>query len=121
MNKQGVMLIMLDEGPILVQLDARKSGVIVPEEYANDWRLVLLVGYNLKPDVELEIEKHGFTATLLFGGKTQVCFVPWDAVWAMASAEDGQGVLWKENMPAEALGEQTPTKPKLTVMKGGVN
>lgn len=68
----------LADGPLYVELDARKPGVVVPPGYDKAGRLVLVIGHDLPPPVR----------------------VPWDAVYGFQDKGDD---LWRwiEDIPAD--------------------
>ena len=63
--------------------------------------LVLQYGHDLPiPIPDLHVDEHGVTATLSFARCPQPTFVPWDAVYVVAS-DDGRGVLYPEDVPPD--------------------
>jgi stringent starvation protein B len=104
-RKRDVVMKLLEDGPVLVHLDARKPEVSVPEQHRTDPKLVLRLGQGLSPAIpDLDIGESGVRATLSFRGKPHTCQIPWDAVYAVV-AEDGRGLVWPEHVPAEVEAE----------------
>lgn len=101
-RKKAIMEQLLGAGPVLVQLDARKPGVMVPPQHAGDAQLVLRFGWALSPPIpDLDVSDDGIAGTLAFGDHRFTCVIPWGAVFALV-AEDGRGLFWPEDAPPEA-------------------
>src|SRR5262245_27165158 len=91
----------LAEGWVSVHLDARRSGVQVPSELADNRHLVLQYGRNMPiPLPELEVTESGVTATLSFARMPHKTFIPWSAIYIVACT-DGRGVLYYEDVPED--------------------
>jgi stringent starvation protein B len=104
-KKRDVVTKLLEDGPVLVHLDARRSGVDVPDQHRHEAKLVLRIGYGLTPAIpDLEIDEQGIRATLTFRGRPHHCRIPWVAVYAVV-AEDGRGLVWPEHVPPEVQAE----------------
>jgi stringent starvation protein B len=104
-KKREVVNKLLQDGPVLVHLDARRPGVDVPDQFREDPKLVLRFGFGLSPPIpDLEVDDHGVRATLTFRGRPFHCRVPWAAVYAVV-AEDGRGLVWPEHVPPEVQKE----------------
>jgi stringent starvation protein B len=84
----------------MVHLDARRPGVLVPKEYAEEPHLRLNLSYRFQiPD--LEITDRGVQATLSFRGTHFRCQLPWGAVFGITSQQSGDGQVWPEDLPVE--------------------
>ena len=102
--KRAVVKRLMGEGPILVQVDARRPGVSVPDRLRDDPRLVLRFGYDLTPSIaDLDIGEDALTGTLSFGGVAHQCVLPWTAVYAVVSESDQRGMVWPDDVPPEAV------------------
>jgi stringent starvation protein B len=102
--KRAVVRRLMGEGPILVQVDARRPGVSVPERLQGDPRLVLRFGYDLTPAIgDLDIGEEALAGTLSFGGVAHRCVLPWTAVYAVVSESDQRGMVWPDDVPPEAV------------------
>ena len=102
--KRAVVRRLMGEGPILVQVDARRDGVSGPERLREDPRLVLRFGYDLTPAIaDLDIGEDALTGTLSFGGIAHTCVLPWTAVYAVVSESDQRGMVWPDDVPPEAV------------------
>jgi len=95
---------LLEEGPVLLHVDARRDGVAVPERLAGDSKLVLRFGFNLSPAIaDLELDDEAISGTLTFGGVPFFCVLPWPAVYAVVSEASQQAMVWPDDVPAEVL------------------
>ncbi len=104
-KKREVVVKLLEDGPVLVHLDARRGGVDVPDQHKSEPKLVLRLGHGLTPPIpDLDIDDTGIHATLTFRGKPFPCRIPWAAVYAVV-AEDGRGLVWPEHVPPEVQNE----------------
>ena len=118
-GKLETLLSYLDLGIAMVHLDARRPGVVVPPEYAEEphLRLNLSRRFNI-PD--LEITERGVQATLSFRGRHFQCQLPWLAVFGITSQLSGDGQVWPEDLPGEvahqlsskAAARQEPPGPR---------
>lgn len=90
-------------GPLYVELDPRKPGVVVPPAYSKVGRLVLVVGYDLpQPIPDLVVNADGVSGRLLFKGNTFSTRVPWEAVYGLMNEAD-ELWRWSEDVPADAI------------------
>src|SRR5262245_53733730 len=100
-SKQQAFLALLREGWTSLHLDARRSGVIVPESLRREPHLVLQYGHDLPiPIPDLEVDDYGVRATLSFSRTAHRTVVPWSAVYVVA-CDDGRGILYSEDVPQD--------------------
>jgi stringent starvation protein B len=100
-SKHQAFLALLQEGRPSLHLDARREGVVVPEHLKADPHLVLQYGIDLPiPINDLVVDERGVRATLSFSRTPHGTFVPWAAVYVIAT-EDGRGVLFPEDVPSD--------------------
>lgn len=100
-SKQQAFLALLKEGWTSLHLDARRTGVLVPESFRAEAHLILQYGHDLPiPIPDLEIDADGVRATLSFSRNAHSTYVPWSAVYAVTGA-DGRGVLFAEDVPSD--------------------
>lgn len=93
---------MVDEGTVLVTLDARRDGVVVPPQFSREMRLNLNFCYGFGiPD--FDFDDYGVRASLSFGGVDFYCDVPWPAVYMFRSHVHNDAVLFPEDVPPEML------------------
>ena len=92
-------------GSVFIHLDPRKLGVLVPARLRSQAQVVLQVGLDMPvPIPDLRLDEEGVFGTLSFKGVPFSCFVPWGSVFALVG-EDGKGMVWASEMPAEVAGE----------------
>jgi hypothetical protein len=100
-SKQQAFLALLREGWTSLHLDARRPGVIVPQQLRGEPHLVLQYGHDLPiPIPDLEVDEYGVRATLSFSRAAHRTVVPWSAVYVVA-CDDGRGVLYSEDVPPD--------------------
>ncbi|MES1206909.1 MAG: ClpXP protease specificity-enhancing factor SspB [Pseudomonadota bacterium] len=100
-SKQQAFLALLKEGWTSLHLDARRTGVLVPESFRLEAHLILQYGHDLPiPIPDLDIDQDGVRATLSFSRNAHSTFIPWSAVYAVTGA-DGRGVLFAEDVPSD--------------------
>lgn len=118
-TKKDVLLAFLERGVAMVHLDARREGVAVPQQHAQDPHLRLNLSYRYRiPD--FEVDDAGVRATLSFGGRAFHCVLPWEAIFGVTSAASGDGQVWPEDLPAEVVSaardeqdEPPPAEPRV--------
>ena len=114
--KKDVALALLDGPSMLVHLDPRRPGVVVPKWFKNQPSLVLQLGLNLAvPIVDLEVTDDGISCTLSFNRAPFWCDLPWAAVYALVG-EDRRGMIWPDDVPSE-ISQQSP-RASLKVVGG---
>lgn len=97
---------LLEQGAILVHVDPRRTGVSVPPAFGKDPKLVLRFGYGLTPAItDLDLGEEALCGTLSFSGRPHHCVLPWSAVYAVVSEADQRGMVWPDDVPAEALAD----------------
>lgn len=104
--KREVTNQLLEQGAVLVHVDPRREGVSVPAAFNDDPKLVLRFGHGLSPSIpDLDVGEHAMSGTLTFGGKPHLCVLPWPSIYAVVSEADQRGMVWPDDVPAEALNE----------------
>jgi stringent starvation protein B len=111
-GKESVVLKLLSEGDVMICLDARRQGVRVPPQHANDPALRLILNLNFPYPIEVTAE--GISAKLSFGGRRMACYVPMQALWAAFEPTSRQGMMWPDSMPPEILAELAEQQPQAT-------
>ena len=110
--KREVAVQLLEQGAILVHIDPRRMGVSVPDRFGADPKLVLRFGYGLTPAIpDLDLSDEALCGTLSFGGQLHRCVLPWSAVYAVVSEADQRGMVWPDDVPAEALADDEGDTP----------
>ncbi len=98
---------LLAQGAILVHVDPRRAGVSVPAACGSDPKLVLRFGHGLTPAIaDLDVGEEALRGTLSFGGQPHHCVLPWSAIYAVVSEADQRGMVWPDDVPAEALADE---------------
>jgi stringent starvation protein B len=106
-SKRQVVDRLLNDGPVLIHVDARRPEVSVPERFRGDQRLVLRFGYGLTPAiVDLSVDDSSLTGTLSFGGVPHCCVLPWSAIYAVVGESDQKGMVWPDDVPPEVVDGQ---------------
>jgi stringent starvation protein B len=100
--KKEVALALLERSSVYVHLDPRQGSVVVPPWFKKQPQLVLQVGLNMPvPIRDLRLDDDGMSCTLSFNRSPFFCVVPWSSVFAMVGCEDGRGMVWPDDVPAE--------------------
>lgn len=88
----------------MVHLDARRDGVVVPNQFRGQQDLRLNLSHRFS-GTQMEIEEEVVEATLTFGGVPFRCRIPFPAVYALTSHVTGAGLVFPESLPEEILHE----------------
>ncbi|MBI2993981.1 MAG: ClpXP protease specificity-enhancing factor [Gammaproteobacteria bacterium] len=98
-------------------VDATVSGAVVPQEQVEDGRIV----FNVSPAAVrgLEISNAAVTFQARFAGRPLGVWIPIQAVLAIYAKENGKGMAFHVDEPADdGGGRPTPTqKPALKIVK----
>lgn len=97
-NKLEVLKDFLKQEYVLVHLNPKGDGVVIPDHLASDASVTLKLSRYFRGNMELTGER--VTADLLFGGSYFTCIIPIDAIWSCTS-EDGQNPIWIQSAPPE--------------------
>jgi stringent starvation protein B len=98
-DKRAAVEELLERGPVLIHVDARREDVLVPTRLRGDARLVLRFGYRMPAVVDLAVDDDGIAGTLTFGGMPFYCKLPWPAVYAAIVEGEQRGTVWPEDIP----------------------
>jgi stringent starvation protein B len=101
-SKKETLLAYLARGVAMIHLDARRTGVSVPAQYATDAHLRLNLSYRYSI-ADLEIGDDGVQATLSFGGRPFHCVMPWTSIFGITANGTGDGQVWPEDLPVEVV------------------
>jgi stringent starvation protein B len=100
--KKEVALALLERSSVYVHLDPRQGSVSVPSWFKKQPQLVLQVGLNMPvPIKDLQLDDDGMSCTLSFSRSPFFCVVPWSSVFAIIGCDDGRGMVWPDDVPAE--------------------
>jgi stringent starvation protein B len=101
-EKKERLLTALDQGMVMIHLDARRPGVSVPSHLAGEAHLRLNLSYRFDPP-DLTVNEWGVRCTLSFSGSRYTVAVPWNALFAITSHVSREFWLYPEDMPQELL------------------
>ncbi len=110
-EKKDRVLGSLEQGMTQLHLDARRPGVLVPEQFRGEPQLVLNVSYRFDPP-DLSVSEWGVRQTLSFGGNRFTVGIPWSALYAVASLTTRELWMFPDDMPQE-LADSATEKAKL--------
>jgi stringent starvation protein B len=99
-EKKQRLLTALEKGMAQLHLDARRPGVLVPEQLKKEHHLVLNVSYRFDPP-DLTVSDWGVRETLSFSGSRFTVGVPWSALYAVASHVSREFWMYPDDMPPE--------------------
>jgi hypothetical protein len=93
------------DSSLFVHLDARKSGVVVPDRYKQSYQLVLQFGRDLPIPIEdLSFHEDRLEATLTFDQRPFSCTIPWQSIFFMiGETRPKEGFAWPKDCPGEIL------------------
>jgi|TARA_B110000902_G_scaffold163722_1_gene187239 stringent starvation protein B len=111
---------LIDNGatPYLL-VDTSFEGVIVPEAFINDSKIVL----NIAPDAvqHYEVNNENIYFSARFSGKRMELFIPIEAVLSIYGKENNQGMFFSEEQTSPPTPPSNSTKekgkPKLMIVK----
>lgn len=111
-DKKERLLAALEQGMVMIHLDARRPGVLVPPHLRNESHLRLNLSYRFDPP-DLSVSDWGVRSTLSFSGTRFTIAVPWSALFAIASHVTKE-LFWMypDDMPPELL-QQTMVTTKV--------
>ncbi|MBF0143641.1 MAG: hypothetical protein HQL57_00035 [Magnetococcales bacterium] len=97
-SKPEVIRALLEqEGRVLLCLDARHSGVLVPRRLKGDAGLRLILNRTMPQPIH--IGETAVESELRFGGVPHYCVIPYESLWGAFNPDSGRGTLWPESMP----------------------
>ena len=99
-EKKDRLLAALERGMVMVHLDARRPGVLVPPELRGESHLRLHLSYRFVPP-DLTVGEWGIRSTLSFSGQRFTVAVPWSALFAVTSKVTHEFWMFPEDMPTE--------------------
>ncbi len=101
-KKEEEMLRLLKHGTVMVFVDSRREGVLVPEHLKGDFQLRLNFDYAFEiPDFQVLPDR--LEASLSFNKKNFFCVLPFESVYLMINHFIQQGSLFTESIPVEML------------------
>ena len=110
-DKRSSIEQLLERGPVLVHVDARRDDLTVPARFKGDPKLVLRFGYGLTPAiVDLLVDDVGISGTLTFSGVPFHVILRWQAIYAAVVEGEQRGMVWPEDVPDVLL--VPPPRPR---------
>ena len=110
-EKKQHLLQALGLGMVMVHLDARRPGVVVPPEFRTESHLRLNLSYRFHPP-DLSVGEWGIRSTLRFSGKRFTVAIPWSAVFAIISHSSQEFWTFPEDMPPELTRSSAGSRPR---------
>lgn len=101
-EKKDRLLCALSQGMVMIHLDARRPGVVVPDTLRSEAHLRFNLSYRFEPP-DLTVGDWGVRCTLSFSGKRFTVAVPWTALFAITSHVAKEFWMFPEDMPRELL------------------
>jgi stringent starvation protein B len=101
-EKKQHLLSALDRGMVMVHLDARRPGVVVPGEFRTESHLRLNLSYRFEPS-DLSVGEWGLRSTLRFSGNRFTVAIPWCAVFGITSHDSHEFWMFPDDMPPELM------------------
>lgn len=100
-----------------ILVEATAEGAVLPREYATDGKIVFNISAAAVRD--LAITDQAVTFHARFGGRSHPIQIPMHAVRAIYARENGKGMIFAEDGPADRSGEpsKAEAKPSLKVIK----
>ncbi|MGQ0505463.1 MAG: ClpXP protease specificity-enhancing factor SspB [Myxococcaceae bacterium] len=101
-EKKERLLAALDKGMVMVHLDARRPGVMVPTAFRGEAHLRLNLSYRFDPP-DLAVGEWGVRATLSFSGDRFAVAIPWSALFAITSFVTEEFWMYPDDLPEELI------------------
>ena len=101
-EKKERLLAALDKGMVMIHVDARRQGVLVPQHLAAEPHLRLNLSYRFDPP-DLSVGEWGVRSTLSFSRTRFRVAVPWSALFAITSHVTKEFWLYPDDMPRELI------------------
>jgi stringent starvation protein B len=101
-EKKGRLLDALERGMVMIHLDARRPGVLVPQDLRTEAHLRLNLSYRFDPP-DLSVNDWGVRASLSFSGKRFLVAVPWCSMFAITSYVTKEFWMYPDDMPPELI------------------
>jgi stringent starvation protein B len=106
-EKKERLLQALDQGMVMIHLDARRPGVLVPVSLRTEAHLRLNLSYRFDPP-DLSVGDWGVRSTLSFSGSRFTVAVPWSALFAITSHTTKEFWMYPDDMPEELIQMTVP-------------
>lgn len=102
-SPKDVLLHLLDEGMVMLHINAKHEDVIVPSYLKDDVHLRLNLSYRFRlPDLQIDDEM--ISATLSFQKQPFRCCIPFVALWGLSQPHDPENlIIFPDALPIEML------------------
>ena len=110
-EKKDRLLSALEQGMVMIHLDARRPGVLVPPSLKQEAHLRLNLSYRFDPP-DLTVGDWGIRSTLSFSGSRFRVAVPWSAVFAITSYVSKEFWMYPDDMPKELIQQAALAKTR---------
>jgi stringent starvation protein B len=100
LNKKSCFEEWMKGDHVLLHLDSRKEGIVVPSQLFNNPGLTLKISYFFQG--ETVHDDCSICSYLRFGTNYFQCQIPWSAIWGISSS-NGEQKIWPEDIPREIL------------------
>lgn len=101
-EKKQRLLAALDQGMVMMHLDARRPGVLVPIPLRGESHLRLNLSYRFDPP-DLAVGEWGVRCTLSFSGARFTVAIPWNALFGITSHVSKEFWMYPDDMPPEVF------------------
>ena len=115
-EKKQHLLSALDRGMVMVHLDARRPGVVVPPEFRTESHLRLNLSWKFDPS-DLSVGEWGLRSTLRFSGNRFTVAIPWCAVFGITSHASHEFWMFPDDMPPELTRSLSAAKPSRVTLE----
>ncbi len=112
-EKKDRLLSALEQGMVMIHLDARRPGVLVPPPLKQEAHLRLNLSYRFDPP-DLTVGDWGIRSTLSFSGSRFRVAVPWSALFAITSYATKEFWMYPDDMPKELIQHAALSKARRT-------
>ena len=99
-EKQAQILKLLQFGTVMIFLDSRREGVVVPEHLKGDCQLRLNFDYAYEV-ADFRILPDRLEASLSFNRENFFCVIPFDAIYMMMCHHLQYGICFNHSIPIE--------------------
>jgi len=91
-----------------LQVDARRTDVVVPEHVRARWGSRLVLDLDASYPLELEYSAQGIHVDLAFQGTVTRCTLPWQAIYVVLDRSTGRGIAIERHAPKDDAPEAAP-------------
>jgi stringent starvation protein B len=106
------LLSALEQGMVMIHLDARRPGVLVPPSLKQEAHLRLNVSYRFDPP-DLTVGDWGIRCTLSFSGTRFRVAIPWSALFAITPCYATKEFwMYPDDMPKELIQQAALAKTR---------